>query len=219
MPVGVTADDAARIVSAGIRVTRGGRRVSLGSPRGRRGAAVDPAALVADGPVLEAGFWRADALQFAGPGFAAACGDSHADADMAVTFAVLGQRCVIEPASRVVVGEPRRRPSAFATGFHAERLFWRSLAGGSIVAALAAHAAEVLADTVRRLPLGSLPMLAGRAAAFCSFSEHIPRVRQLRSLARQREADGRTLRIDAPHPGIARSRRAEQPARPLRRSA
>jgi hypothetical protein len=214
VPLGIAADAPARIASAGIRLGRGGRRRDL-VPRGR---AADPAALVPSGPALEAGFWRADVLAAAGPGFSAACGDSHADADMAAALASLGAPVVLEPESRVIWSVARPPLTAFAAGCAAERVFWRSLAGGSLIARLAAHAVEVVRDAVMRAPLGTLPMLAGRAAAFLQYGDHVARVRQLRAVARAaEELDRPTLRIDAPH-HVGRPR-GHVPAPGLKRSA
>jgi hypothetical protein len=215
VPLGIAADEPARILSAGIRLSRGGRRRDL-VPRGR--AAADPATLVPSGPVLEAGFWRADALAAAGPGFSAACGDAHADADMAAALESLGAAVTLEPESRVIWSVARPPLTAFAAGCAAERVFWRSLAGGSLIARLAAHAVEVVRDAVMRAPLGTLPMLAGRAAAFLQYGDHVARVRQLRAVARAaEELDRPTLRIDAPH-HVGRPR-GHVPAPGLKRSA
>lgn len=215
VPLGIAADSPARILAAGIRLSRGGRRRDL-VPRGR--AATDPAAIVPAGPALEAGFWRADMLAAAGPGFSATCGDSHADADMAAALASLGAAVALEPESRVIWSVARPPLTAFAAGIAAERVFWRSLAGGSLVARLAAHVAELARDAVVRAPLGTLPMLAGRAAAFLQYGDHVARVRHLRAVAQAAdERDCPTLRIDAPH-HVGRPR-GHVATPPLKRSA
>jgi hypothetical protein len=61
-------------------------------------------------------------------------------------------------------------------------------------------------------------MLAGRAAAFLQYGDHVARVRHLRAIARRAdELDQPTLRIDDPH-HVGRPRgRVATPA--LRRSA
>jgi hypothetical protein len=219
VPLGIAADSPARIVSAGIGLSRGGRRIDLApSGRGRRRDDLDPATLMPAGPTLEAGFWRADVLAVAGPGFPAACGDSHADADLAAALASLGAPVVLEPESRVVWSTPRQPIGAFAAGNLAERVFWRSLARGSLVTRLAAHAVEVARDSIVRAPLGTLPMLAGRFAAFLQYGDHVARVRRLRAVARQaEEAERPTLRIDDPHHAIRPRGRVSTPA--LKRSA
>jgi len=219
VPLGIAADSTTRIVSAGIRVSRGGRRTELASgKRAARGGGDDFTALEPAGPTLEAGFWRADTLRAAGPGFSAVCGDSHADADMASALASLGAEVVLEPESRVIWAATRPAVGPFAAGNVAERVFWRSLTRGSLVTRLAAHAIEVARDAIVRAPLGTLPMLAGRAAAFLQYGDHVARVRQLRAVARRAEdVDRHTLRIDDPHHLVRPRGRVATPT--LKRSA
>lgn len=216
VPAVVAPDDAARVVSTGVRLSRGGRRVAA-----RRPVATDGILAKGTAPILEAGFWRADVLQMAGPGFASACGDAYADADMAAAVNCLPLPVVYEASSRVVSGPMRRGPRAFTSGLHAERLFWRSLGRGSRPLAIVAHVAEIVRDTVVRLPFGALPMLAGRGVALVEFGSSIPRQRQLQQL-REFSADdesGHTLRIDEPHTGLAHPRGRHPATTPLKRSA
>jgi hypothetical protein len=218
VPVGVAAAADATIVSAGVRVTRGGRRVAV-VPTARAGR-LDPARVRAAGPTLEAGFWRADVLAAAGPGFATACGDWLADADMAVSLACLPGRVVVAPESRVVCGAGRRRPRSFTAGLQAERLFWRSIPRGSPALALAGHAVEVVRDALATAPLGTLPMLAGRIVALMQFGDYARRFARLRAARRAATtADVGTVRFDGPHAALAGPRRLETEPRPLRRSA
>ncbi|NDC53499.1 MAG: hypothetical protein EBZ74_04225 [Planctomycetia bacterium] len=215
VPLTVAADDHARPLAAGIRCTRGGRRIE---------AAPGRAASPPHGPVLEAGFWRAEFLRRAGPGFTTACGDACADADMAVALARGGGRVDVDETSRVVAGPARPAQSPFLAGLRAERLFWRSLAGQSLPVALAAHALEVLRHALARAPLGTLPALAGRCLAVLQFGSYLPRYRRLHDLLRAaREAaapdDPPTIRIDGPHSALPRPRASQPQATPLRRSA
>jgi hypothetical protein len=216
VPAVVSADDSARVVPSGVRLSRGGRRIAAAPPAATGG-------MLAKGttPLLEAGFWRADVLQVAGPGFAAACGDAYADADMAAAVNCLPLPVVYEASSRVVSGPMRREPRAFTAGLHAERMFWRSLGRGSRTVAVLAHVAEIVRDTVMRFPLGTLPMLAGRGVALVEFGSSIHRQRQLQQL-RGFSADdesGHTLRIDEPHTGLAHPRSRHTASPPLKRSA
>jgi hypothetical protein len=219
VPLGVAAGDGDRIVSAGIRHAAGGRRIAVARPD-------DAAGGRPTGPQLDAGFWSADMLTAIGGGFATACGAELADADAAAAVACAGAAVVLEPASRVIVGPPRRRSGPFLAGLHAERLFWRSLAATSPVPGLVLHAVEWLRHMAACAPLGTLPMLAGRIAALVQFGSCMHRSAQLRALRRQSGAGvgrasperERTIRIDAPHQRPAEPRRQEQPA-PLRRSA
>jgi hypothetical protein len=217
VPLVVADADRERIVAAGIRTTRGGRRVVNG-----RGMPLDSAAggRVArpTAPVLEAGFWSADLLA-AGGGFPTACGDACADADMAAVIACARCAVVLEPGSLVIGGAERVRPDGFTAGLQAEKLFWRSLAAGPVAPAIAAHAWEILRHAFVAAPLGTVPMLAGRLWGLMQFGGHLTRARQLATLREQAtEAATTTLRIDDAHEGLAPPRRQMAPA-PLRRSA
>ncbi|MFM7290783.1 MAG: glycosyltransferase family 2 protein [Planctomycetia bacterium] len=241
VPLGVAADDRDRVVSAGVRCAVGGRRIDVAADtrwKRTRAAECPPAgASVPQGPVLETGFWRADVLALAGRGFTTACGDAAADADMAITLARSGRRVVLEPHARVVASAAARpRSGAFAAGLHAERLFWRSVAGSSFLPALVMHLVEIVRHAVVRAPLGTVPMLVGRVVALLQFGGYVPRYLQLRRvvrqamLARQAAADGGrgqgeaakrpTIRIDGPQAGLGRPRqRVERESAPLRKSA
>ena len=223
VPLGVAADDRDRVVSAGVRTAVGGRRIDVAGA-GRRTAAGRPATAPM-GPVLEAGFWRADTFEMAGRGFTTACGEALADADMAVTLARSGRTVAVEPRC-VVVAPPKstRRLRPFAAGLHAERLFWRSLAGQPVVSATVCHLYEVVRHAVARAPLGTVPMLVGRIVAILQFGSYLSRYTQLRRLiaaaGRSREEEptaGRTIRIDGPHAAAGRPRQREPV--PLRKSA
>ena len=225
VPLAVAADDHERVVGAGIRYGHGGRRIAIAPRRSAATVAKLAASTAAPhGPVLEAGFWRADVLQQAGPGFSTACGDGCADADMAVAVAQTGRQVVLEPSSRVVAGTPsEQRGRPFKAGLHAERLFWRSVAGRSIVPALVLHLVEIVRHAVARAPFGTAPMLVGRAVALMQFGSYLPRYRQLRTMARaaaeRQESSGmQTIRIDGPHAEASRPKQG-QSAVPLRRSA
>lgn len=223
VPLGLAPQGRDTILSAGVRRTMGGRRVPIVSER-------KPLPLAAGGtltarhglaPVLEAGFWRADVLAAAGPGFSTACGDTNADVDIVADLAALGVDVVLEPGSRVVVGAERRKRSSFTAGLHAERLFWRSLSGMAMLPALLLHAIEVARHAVAVAPLGTLPMLAGRLAAILQFGSYMARARQLDATRRQARSAGlwdRTLRVDESHAGLARPHQ-DSAATPLKRSA
>jgi hypothetical protein len=239
VPVTVAAEDRERPVAAGIRVTRGGRRLAVAAQHGP----LDVSTAEPDGPCLEAGFWRAEVLAAVGPGFAPICGESHADADMARALAVLGARVELEPESRVVAGPARRRAGAFADALHAERVFWRSLTLRTLPVACVPHAAEVMRHAVMAGPVGTVPALVGRAVGFFQYGSMLRRVRELAAVAAEwgateaeRSAEllagtatnggmdggmdgGMTVRIDGPHAGVSRPRGEDHEATPLRRSA
>jgi hypothetical protein len=234
---GVTPD---RVVSAGVRFKRGGRRVALsrpgmgttaaaGSGADRRVGARRPRGPVV-GPRLEAGFWRAELIRDGAAGFSAACGDQLADADMAVELAARGLATVVEENSRVTVGESPRRERGFRAGLHGERLFWRSLAGRPLLPALLLHACEVLRHAVAAAPLATVPMLLGRLVAALQIGSYLPRYRQLSAClavpvgvgeAEEEAANdtGRTIRIDEGHAALSAPRRQPRDAEPLRKSA
>jgi hypothetical protein len=236
VPLGVAADDRDHVVSAGVRCAVGGRRIDVAADtrwRHAKATACPPAgATLPQGPVLETGFWRSDVLGLAGRGFTTACGDATADADMAITLSRSGRRVVVEPYSHVIApaaatDKVRSRP--FAAGLHAERLFWRSLAGSSILPALVMHVVEIVRHAVARAPLGTLPMLVGRTVAVLQFGSYVSRFLQLRNVIVQAAESGRvqhgiedrqTIRIDEPHAGVGRPRqRVERESAPLRKSA
>ena len=224
VPLGVATEDRTRIVSAGVRCAAGGRRIDvaadLGLPQGRNETPVP------QGPVLEAGFWRSDALDLAGRGFTTVCGDANADADMAVTLSRSGRRVELEPESIVIA--PSTPPteaatSSFAEGVYAERLFWRSLAGSSPTAALM-HLVEIVRHAFSAAPLGSAGVLLGRLVAVLQFGIYLPRYLQLRRVIRQAaarvkqaEQDPQVIRIDGPHAGVGRPHGVEPAV--LRKSA
>lgn len=211
--------DGDRIVAAGVRTTRGGRRVTIGHSSGTL-ANGDAARLPRPAaPLLEAGFWSASLLA-ASAGFSTACGDWLADADMAAVLACCDGDVVLEPNSRVIGGAMRSQPGAFTAGLQAERLFWRALAAGMLLPALAAHGLETLRHAAASAPFGTVPMLAGRLVGLLQFGSHAARARQLAAVRQAVDgtADARTLRIDEAHERLARPHRQASPA-PLKRSA
>lgn len=233
IPLAVASEDNDRVVATGISYTRGGRRrlrvpaasrssvtaVSLGIAalnRPKRGQVV--------GPTIDAGFWRAETLATAGPGFAACCGATMADADLAVAIDAAGGETLLEPAALVISGPKAKPASRFSEGLHAERLFWRSVAGRSLLPLLVAHLVAVLRHAAVALPLGTVPMLIGRLIAAMQFGSYGSRYRQLRSLQEaHRDADAVSseaplTRSDAGEPGLPRPRHLDRRS-PLRRSA
>ena len=210
VPLAVTDTNRSRPVPTGVRYGRGGRRIEGSSA---------PMA-----PMLDVGFWRTDVIDMVGGGFSLACGDDCADADMAVSLDRLGCPIAVESSSVVVRGATPRRAGGFAAGLHAERLFWRSVAGRPLFSAVCLHAVEILRHAVARAPLGTVPMLVGRLVGLMQFGSYRQRYQQLRQLADIASAmsqDQPTIRIDAGHPAVTRPAVADRDvaARPLRRSA
>jgi GT2 family glycosyltransferase len=226
VPLAVSAADQDRVVGAGIRYGRGGRRIAIAPRKAAASVAkVAAAGIEPHGPSIDAGFWRSDVLRQVGPGFSTACGDRCADADMAESVARTGLSVVLEPSSRVVAGQTgagRKQP--FVAGLHAERLFWRSMQGRPIVSSLVMHGVEIVRHAVARAPFGTLPMLAGRAVAMMQFGSYLTRYRQLRGLVqaaaeRQTADESRTIRIDSAHSAAGRPKSRRPETVPLRRSA
>ena len=219
VPLAVAEADHEQPVSAGVRRTAGGRSVTVVPRRVRDGVATGA---LPSAPMLEAGFWRAELLREIG--FSSACGDALAAADMAAALSASRADVVLEPESRVVSGPVRKRRTPFMAGFHAERLFWRSLACESMIPAILAHAGEVMRHAAATAPLGTLGMLAGRLAAAVQIGSCVSRTRQLRDLMREAAAresaagETRTYRIDAPHDAPA-TPHVDPSTAPLRRSA
>ena len=226
----LAADDGGVVAAAGIAVSRGGRRTTLG--RGLAADAVAASRIVPSAPTLGAGFWRRETLLQAG-GFSDRCGDERADADMAAVLAAAGGPVVVDARARVVQGRPARAACGFVAGRQAERLFWRSWAARPTLGGLVAHAAEIVRDAAVSAPLGTLPMLVGRIAAACEFGSCRARSAALRDIAAAAAgipagmgdggletglADGRTLRIDAAEAVLTGPRRRRDQL-PLRRSA
>lgn len=215
VPLVVSHTDRETVVAQGLAYRFGGRRVVI-KPRSRDAAAIRPAC----GPLLQAGFWRADVLELDGHGFSVACGDSHADADLAVTLRAAGYETVVEPESRVIDSSAKQPCCGpFAMGLAAERLFWRSAAGHATSLPLVAHGAEIIRHAVARAPLGTIPALAGRMLAVLQFGSYRSRYGRLKALAAARgdEADRPILRMDDGQEPLRgpRDRRRES----LRRSA
>lgn len=225
VPLVVSPEEPARVTSAGLRLTRGGRRLRLvpSARQARRDApGFDPARLAPSAPVLEAGFWRSDLLRAVPGGFAAACGDGWCDADMSVLIEAVGGRVVVAGQSVVLAGAERSKPGAFLRGLRAERVFWRSLAQRPAVSAVLRHAWEVVRAAVAE-PLAAVPMLLGRALATVQFGDYFAHARSLRTIRRDwAEAENETaatVRIDQPHPVRSGPRRRRGHESPLRKTA
>jgi len=249
IPLGFDGAAPDRVVSAGVKYKRGGRRVALTRPGTGTTAAVGSGAdgrvgarrprWPVVGPRLEAGFWRADLVRDAGGGFSAACGERLADVDMAVTLAARGMSAVVEEGSRVVVGAEPAWERGFRSGLHGERLFWRSLAGRSFLPSFLLHVIEVIRHTIVSAPLGTVPMLLGRLVGACQFVSHARRRRELTGYLTSDTAtetltdtvtetatvpvtagiDGTTIRIDEGEQVLTGPRRRPRDAEPLRKSA
>ncbi|MEQ8791785.1 MAG: hypothetical protein RIC55_36325 [Pirellulaceae bacterium] len=171
------------------------------------------------GPSLAAGFYRAQSLRDVG-GFEPSVGADLADLDVALRFAALGLRCVVETTSRVTHADGgRTADSAFAAGQAAERVFWRhvfSRHGGGVAAALL-HPLAIAADCLVQLPRGgALRRLAGRlsvlteAAALARRGMNRTPASPQPIVAPKGPATGTSRRIDLSHNRERRSGRGAE---------
>lgn len=226
VPLVVAQADPQRVVAAGVRLTTGGRRITIAPPRKRSRVdepSFDTEALRPEVPQLEAGFWSAGVLNEAGAGFATTCGDAWCDVDMGVALESMNARVAVATQSRVLEGPRNRAQTAFSQGLHAERVFWRSLGQRSILAALLQHSWEVVRSGLAHAPLGTVPMLLGRMVALLQFGGYVARAHQVRRLRREAaaggEADSAIVRIDDAHAAVSSPRRRRSAEPPLRKSA
>lgn len=239
VPLAVSPEEPARVVSAGLRLSLGGRRTRV-VPRRRQALrdvpGFDPERLRPSAPVLEAGFWRSDLLRALPGGFAATCGDGWCDADMAVLIEAVGGRVVVEGGSVVLSGAERPRSGPFVRGLQAERVFWRSLAQRPLVFAVVLHLWEVIRAALAE-PLTALSMLLGRAVAALQFGSYFAHARTIGRIRRawaeagieaeavsEAEAGSEaeatpTVRIDHPHPARSGPHRRRERASSLRKTA
>lgn len=225
-PLAVASDNPSRPIQAGVRLTSGGRRVAVTAGRNRirlDDPTCDISGLTPDGPQLEAGFWRADVFAAVAGGFATACGDGWCDVDMAVAVESMGGRVAVVADSRVIEGPRAWSGTPFAHGLYAERTFWRSLGQRPLFTSLLRHGWEVVRSCVSHAPLGTVPMLLGRALALLQFGGYVSRAHHLRRLQREAASggDGETaiVRIDTAHAAVRPPRQRRSGTPPLRKSA
>ena len=226
VPLVVSGTDARHVVSAGIRLTRGGRRVRVVPLRSRRAgmtAGVDVSRLRPSAPILQAGFWRADVLAATGEGFATVCGNDWCDADMGITIEAIGGRVVVADDACIVEGPTPQPTRGFAHGLYAERVFWRSLAARSLLPSVLLHAWEVVRSALLGAPLGTVPTLLGRAVALLQFGNYVAHAHRMRGIraAMSVVADDTptTVRIDEPHLSVAPPHRRRRGEAEFRKSA
>ena len=186
------------LISTGIRFGTGGhRQLHAAKPMS---------------PHLEVGFWRADILEMVGRGFSVACGDEYADADMAGSLSRMRCPVAVDFSSHVECVNAKKPSNAFLSGLYSERLFWRSLAGGSLLSALPMHAYEIIRHTLCRAPLGSIPALTGRLVGLLQFGSYRQRYEQLKLLMEMTDHPNKnTIRFDGPHDLLHPSKQTSSP--------
>lgn len=213
-PLTVDADDADRIVAAGLRYTLGGRRLRHGAgSRLSESPHVFRRAII--GPGLFAGFYRRWLWEAIG-GFCERLDAHGADVDFALTLKSLGYRCALEPdsvlrASATVVDDP----VSFGSGRSAEQVFWRHAATQGWLMSLLLHPFTVLGSVLRAWQRpGAYLQLLGRLTSLFGLPKHLTyaaRVRQAVELflletppdaaTRSCEHHGRKASANRPLPG------------------
>jgi hypothetical protein len=158
-----------RVLAAGVRYERGGRRsVCSAAPNSTTAGAQ------AIGPTIDAGFYRTSALEALGDGLPVNLGDQVADVDLALGLRYAGFETVVEPQCAVyaerLVGRDR---GGFRAGLHAERLFLRNLPTSGWLPAFLLHPLAVAMELLLSVTSGTtLTQIAGRLAAWFSLADY-----------------------------------------------
>jgi len=179
-PLAVDAEAGDRIVAAGLRYTRGGRRVRHGAG-GKRSKGQPTLRQAIRGPGLFAGFYRRWLWEAMG-GFCERLDVDAADIDFALSLESLGYRSALEPQSIVrAAAKMFEEVPSFAAGLSAERVFWRHAATEGWLASLISHPLTVLGCVLGdwRRP-GAYLQLLGRLAALLSLPAQLTRAAQVR---------------------------------------
>jgi len=179
-PLTVDAGDPNLVVAAGLRYTRGGRRLLHAA--GRR---------VSDcrrlfqrpilGPAFSAGFYRRWIWEAIG-GFCEQLDGTWTDADFALSLQSLGYRSVLEPACVVRSAVAMAcHAESFCSGQRAERVFWRHAAAQGWLASLITHPGTILGAVLRdwKHPRAYLHVL-GRCAALFGLPAHLAHAAHVR---------------------------------------
>jgi len=179
-PLVVDARDPDLVVAAGLRYTRGGRRLLHAA--GRRvseGRRLFHRPVL--GPALFAGFYRRWLWEAIG-GFCEQLDAAWTDADFALSLQLLGYRSVLEPAcvvrsSAATVCEAE----SFCSGRGAERVFWRHAAAQGWLASLMMHPGTISGAVLRdwKHPRAYLHLL-GRCAALFGLPTHLTHAAHVR---------------------------------------
>jgi hypothetical protein len=161
VPLVLDADQPERIVAAGVGYQPSGRRYLVGRGETQLSSDVISQAI---GPSALAAFYRKSALDQVG-GFSPHLGMAQADVDVALRLARMGFTTLLEPQSRVSLGEENADPSGpFRRALYEERLFWRNLPSEGRSQALVAHAGLVTWESACSL---ARPRMIAQWAARC----------------------------------------------------
>jgi hypothetical protein len=198
-PLAVDAEDGERIVAAGLRYTRGGRRLrhGVGSKPSKSQRVLRRAI---GGPALFAGFYRRWIWEAIG-GFCERLDVDSADIDFALSLQSLGYRSTLELDSVVrATAAAVDEAASFGSGRSAERVFWRHAAAQGWLASLMLHPWAVLGSVLRdwQRPGGYLQLL-GRLTSLLGLPCHLTHA------AKVRQAVERFL-LETPPAAATRSR-------------
>ena len=179
-PSAVDAEDAERIVAAGLRYTRGGRRLrhGVGSKLSKSQRVLRRAIR---GPARFAGFYRRWIWEAIG-GFCERLDVDSADMDFALSLQSLGYRSTLEPDSVVrATAAVVDAVASFGSGGGAERVFWRHAATQGWLASLMLHPWAVLGSVLRdwQRP-GAYLQLLGRLTSLFGLPAHLTHAAKVR---------------------------------------
>ncbi|MCU0875809.1 MAG: hypothetical protein MUE50_26035 [Pirellulaceae bacterium] len=179
-PLAVDAEDAEQIVAAGLRYTRGGRRLrhGVGSKLSKSQHVLRRAI---SGPALFAGFYRRWLWEAIG-GFCERMDVDSADIDFALSLQSLGYRSTLDPDSVVrATAAAVDEAASFGSGCSAERVFWRHAATRGWLGSLMLHPWAVLGSVLRdwRRPGGYLQLL-GRLTSLFGLPAHLTHAAKVR---------------------------------------
>ena len=203
-PLLVDAADDERIVAAGLRYTRGGRRLCLGAGATRSG---NSRVLLREivGPGLFAGFYRRWVWEAVG-GFCEGLDVGWADVDFALSLRSLGYRAVLAAQSVVRASSAAvfETPLSFRSGRDAERAFWRHAASNGWLASLVCHPLTVCGSLLRNANRSAAyKHLLGRISAVFGIGGHVTHGGKLRR-------DVEFFLLERP-PAALKSRRGQEP--------
>lgn len=211
-PLLVDAADEEQIVAAGLRYTRGGRRLCHGADLNRSEASRVLFQEIV-GPGLFAGFYRRWVWEAIG-GFCEGLDVGWADVDFALSLRSLGYRAVLAAESIVRASSAAafEVPMSFRSGHGAERVFWRHAAASGWLASLVCHPFTVCGSWLRNVNRGrAYTHLLGRILAVFGMGGHVAHVGKLREAVE-------FFLLETP-PAPLTSRRGQEPRGTPRKSA
>jgi len=180
-PILVDAADEDRIMAAGLRYARGGRRVCHAAGAAR---SEDSRVLLREivGPGLFAGFYRRWIWEAIG-GFCERLDVDWADVDFALSLQALGYRAVLAADSVVRTSSTAVPdvPLSFRSGRGAECVFWRHAAVNGLAASLVCHPFTVFASLLRDGKRGAAyAHFGGRICALFGIGGHLAHAGRVR---------------------------------------